>query len=125
MSKDYKDFSSERKQISRLIFKVLTERMSVKDALAVFPACHDDPTSLAAWHAVVHFEADEDIRRRDLLYKDEQDSYLEMIGFILKDGKELPQNIIDSYNDYYKESLLAKPKGVKGFWATIARFLHI
>ena len=57
----------------------------------------------AAWHALCHYEADEDIRAKDIEYNNQQIELLEMIAFAFKDGSPLPQNIIEAYHPYYKD----------------------
>ncbi len=99
-------YIKDRKKVSSLILNVLTQKMSVLDALKDYPRNLADPTLNAAFHALVHFEADEDLRNSDALYRDEQDAYLEDIANILSDGSALPYNIIEEYNKYHKESLI-------------------
>ena len=99
-------YIKDRKKVSSLILNVLTQKMSVLDALKDYPRNLADPTLNAAFHALVHFEADEDLRNSDVLYRDEQDAYLEDIANILSDGSALPYNIIEEYNTYHKESLI-------------------
>lgn len=99
-------YAEDRKKVSILIFNVLTQKMSVLDALKEYPKNLSDPTLNAAFHALVHFEADEDFRKRDSLYRDEQDSCLEDIANILAKGEPLPCNIIEEYDKYHKDSLI-------------------
>ena len=111
------DFSKERKQVSTLIFKVLTQQICVREALERFPKDVNDESINCVWHALIHFEADEDIRKNDLEYAMEQDSYLEMIAFIFQEGKELPENIIESYSEFYTGA--ETPKTYNTFWKKI------
>ena len=99
-------YITDRKKVSDLIFAVLTEKITVPDALKVFPKNLSDPTLNAAFHALVHFEADEELRSKDAEYKNEQDLYLQDIAEILAQGDALPCNIIDEYNQYHKDSLI-------------------
>lgn len=99
-------YITDRKKVSDLIFAVLTEKITVLDALKVFPKNLSDPTLNAAFHALVHFEADEELRSKDAEYKNEQDLYLQDIAEILAQGDALPCNIIDEYNQYHKDSLI-------------------
>ena len=55
-----------------------------------------------------------DISSKDNLYLQEQLEYLEFIAFTFKDGKELPQNIVDSYKQYHEEALIPHAKGLGG-----------
>ena len=99
-------YIKDRKKVSELVLAVLTGKMTVLEALKEYPKNLADPTLGAVFHALVHFEADEDLRTKDSLYRDEQDSYLEDIANILAKGESLPFNIIDEYDKYHKESLI-------------------
>lgn len=105
-SNSIESFINDRKKVSALIFDVLTQKITVLDALKQYPKNLSDPTLNAAFHALVHLEADEDLRKSDSLYKDEQDMYLEDIADILAKGEALPCNVIEEYNKYYKDSLI-------------------
>ena len=117
------DYTQLRKRVSRLFIGVLTKRISVQEALSKFPKDCEDKTIIASWHALCHLEADEDIRRKDIEYKREQDEYIEFIMFTLQKGEDLPKNIINSYIPYHKESLIPSSNNVKGILKTIKRFL--
>jgi len=120
-----KDYKEERKAVSRLIYQVLAEILCVKDALLKFPKDADDLTIKTAYHALIHLEADEDFRHRDLTYKDEQNDYLEFIAQILQNGDSLPQNIIKSYDKYYKNITTPHSKSMKGLIKSLCKFLNI
>ena len=100
------DYKRERKKAAELYNSVLAKEMLIRDALALFPKDCDDKTLIASWHALCHLEADEDIRNRDALYREEQDKYIKFIADTLKDGAELPDNIIKSYIPYHSEALI-------------------
>ena len=114
---------NNRKFVGRLIYSVLTSRRSVREAIALFPDSMDKNIE-CAYHALVHYEADEDMRYQDIEYKEEQDDYLEFIAQNLVEGKELPRNIVADYEEYYKG--VAKPwvSGVKGFLKEFLRFVN-
>jgi len=114
-----------RKIVADLIIKVLTEQLCVRDALKSFPEDIGDPSIHSAWHALLHLEADEDLRKHDRLYADEQNEYLEMIAFTLKEGNPLPQNIINSYNEYYERALLPRPTGFINTLKSLMRFVNL
>ena len=90
------DFKTDRANVSQLILDVLCEKLTVKDALLKFPKFTEDKSVIAAWHALSHYEADEDLRLKDSVYKEEQDDYLEFIAFCLRDNKDLPLNIVNA-----------------------------
>ena len=88
--------------VSRLIKQVLMGRMTVSAALKAFPNNYAvDETLDAVFHALVHYEADEDLRRRDLLYREEQDEYLHYLAEVLERGEDIAVNIIGEYKKYY------------------------
>ncbi len=99
--------------------------MHVRDALLAFPDSTDDKSVMAAYHALVHYEADEDLRHRDELYKEEQDDYIEFLSYILDKGEDLPDNIIKSYERYYKSANIPHSQDTKGFLKSFFRFLNI
>lgn len=94
--------------VSNLLNNILVEKLNVIDALRMFPKDYNDKSLDVVFHAIVHYEADEDIRHRDLLYKEEQDSYIEMLSQTLKNGDGLPLNIIAEYEKLYPEIALYK-----------------
>ena len=94
----------DRIYTGELIKRVLLGEMTAGEACRSFPKSEDDSV-LSAFCALVHLEADEDLRK-DLAYKDEQDDYLLYLSQILEQGDALPQNIIESYKEFYKESVI-------------------
>ena len=118
------DERNNRKFVGRLIFAVLTERKTVREALLLFPESKDKNIE-CAYHALVHYEADAEIRYQDIEYREAQDDYLEFMAQTLVDGKVLPRNVIADYENYYKG--ISKPwqNGFKGFLKEILRFVNI
>ncbi len=119
------DYTSQRKYVGNIIIAVLTERISVKNGLLMFPKGCEDPSIHAAWHALCHYEADEDIKARDIAFNDQQIELLEMIAFEFKDGNPLPQNIIDAYKPFYKDDPISYDSGLKGFVKRLLRFVNL
>lgn len=115
---------NDRKFVGRLVYSVLTERRCVREALKLFPDTMDKNIE-CAYHALVHFEADEDIRYRDIEYREAQNDYLEEIAQTLSAGKELPRNIIADYEDYYKGTASLWHEGWHGFLKEFKRFINI
>ena len=93
--------NNNRKFVGRLIYAVLTERKNVREAIKLFPETKDKSIE-CAYHALVHYSADEEMRYKDIEYREAQDDYLEFIAQTLSEGKALPKNIIDEYKPYYK-----------------------
>lgn len=120
-----KNYEEERKSVSRLIYMVLVESLSVKDAILKFPKDVDDPTIKTAYHALIHIEADEDLRRRDLAYREEQNDYLEFIAQVLQKGEKLPKNIIKNYEKYYKNIETPHSGNMKGLMKSLCKFLNV
>ncbi len=114
---------TDRKTVANLLRSVRLGNCSVREALLLYPKDTTDESLIAAYHALIHYEADEDIRRRDSLYKEEQDDYIEFLSYILDKGEDLPENIIANYKKYYDSApILHKntPTGFfKGFWKSL------
>ncbi|MBR5555949.1 hypothetical protein IKU74_08050 [bacterium] len=115
----------ERRLASELVKKTLLGYIPAREALLKFPPDTKDKSVQAAFHALVHFEADEDLRKRDLLYKEEQDEYLETISQILETGEDLPNNIIKNYEIYYKEANLPHADNARGNLNRFFRYLNL
>jgi len=116
---------NDRQLTARLISLVLTGRLTVRQALQSFPMNTTDKSILTAYHALIHYEADEDLRSRDAMYKDEQDEYLQLLAEILSQNRTLPQNIINSYKEYDSTVALPKDKKVRYLIAKLIKFLNI
>ena len=113
-----------RKFVGRLIFAVITERKNVREAIKLFPESKDKSIE-CAYHALVHFAADEEMRYKDIEYRDAQDDYMEFLAQTLSEGKCLPKNIIDEYKPYYKGTARPWIYGLQGFWNEFKRFINI
>lgn len=122
---EFEDIQSARKYIGNLIINVLTDKIIVREALKLFPAGVKDASIKSAYHALIHREADEDLRRRDILYRDEQDSYLEHVAQTLQQGLELPKNIIKNYNTYYRDIQINHSGEFKNLIRKICKFLNV
>jgi len=114
-----------REYVSLLLRKVLIGALTVGEAVRNFPFDTGDKSIEAAYHALVHYEADEDLRRRDIMYKEEQDEYLEMLSETLARGESLPDNIIRNYEKYYPESSIPHRHDKAGAIKSFLRFLNI
>ena len=89
------DFITDRKTVANLLRSVRLGNCSVREAMLLYPKDTTDESLVAAYHALIHYEADEDLRRRDPLYKEEQDGYilncfLKMICQILSWALHIP-----------------------------------
>lgn len=115
----------ERLLVSELVKKALLGYIPVREALLRFPHDTKDKSIHAAFHALVHLEADEDLRKRDIDYREEQDEYLALISEILASGEDLPDNIIRNYEKYYKEADIPHAKNASGNIKSFFRFLNL
>ena len=122
---EFRDIKSQRKYVGDLIIGVLTDRIIVREAIKLFPHDVKDLSIKSAYHALIHREADEDLRARDLMYRDEQDSYLEQLARILQNGQELPKNIIKNYNHYYREIEINRSSFFKSVVKRLCKFLNV
>ena len=104
----------DRRYVSRLIYSVLTEQLNVREAIKRFPISKDKNIE-CAYHALVHYSADEDLRYNDIEYREAQDEYLEYIAQTLSTGKPLPKNIIKEYAPYYSGTAHKWLAGFSGF----------
>lgn len=118
------DNLKERKFVGRLIISVLTEQKNVREAIKLFPDVNDRNIE-CAYHALVHYEADEEMRAKDIEYKEAQNEYLEYIAETLDSGKDLPKNIINEYKPYYTGRAGLWDNTLEGFWKEFLRFINI
>lgn len=114
----------QRQLVGNIIIAVLTERIPVRKALLLFPKGFTDPSIHAAWHALCHYEADEDIKVQDIEFNNQQVELLELIAFTFKDGNPLAQNIIDAYKPYYQDDPVSYENGINGIIKKLFRFLN-
>ena len=117
--------TNDRLFVSELLRNVRLGQLSVREAMLQYPKDTKDESLIAAYHALIHYEADEDIRARDLLFREEQDDYLEFIYTTLASGNDLPQNIIDSYKEFYDSAPILHEKNAKGFWKSFWKNLNV
>ena len=115
----------DRVYVAGLIRQVLISRLCVREAILNFPRDTEDKSIQSAFHALVHYEADEDLRARDSLYREEQDDYLEFIAQTLVSGKNLPKNIVADYEEYYHGISHKWQNGFKGFLKEFLRFINL
>lgn len=112
------DFSNQiiyknRLKAADLINEVLVDKKTVQTALSEFPNEKNDINIKCAFDALMHREADEDLRAKDADYAMVQDEYLEFIAQTLKQNKQLPKNVVAQYLKFYKDDIIAGKK--KGF----------
>ena len=116
---------NDRIFVGNLLREVRIGNKSVREALILYPKDTTDESLVAAYHALIHYEADEDLRRRDELYKEEQDDYIEFLSYILGRGEDVPQNIIDNYKNYYDTAPILHEHTIKGFFKGFWKSLNV
>ena len=116
---------NDRQLVSRLIILVITGQIPVRQALLSFPKDTKDKSIITAYHALIHYEADEDLRAQDFMYKEEQDEYLQFLADTLSKNRTLPKNIIKSYKNYYSDVALPKDKSMRNLIKKLCKFLNI
>ena len=92
--------------VSDLIYDVLSQKKTVSQALSLFPKERDDINLKCAFDALMHREADEDLRAKEEGYADVQDEFLADLAHILKENEKLPKNIVDEYLKYHQDNLM-------------------
>ena len=111
-----RDYTKERKFVADIIMDVLVGKLCVREALLKFPKDCDDVCCSVAWHAILHFEADEDISSKDDVFRDVQVDFLEGLCNILIAGGDLPEKLIDGYNKYHKGVDTCQCSSKEYFW---------
>ena len=113
------------KQIAGLIKDVISSKISVQNALIDFPKDNNDINIKCAFDALMHYEADEDIRSKDSEYAQLQDDYLEYIAHVLDKGENIAKDVIARYYKYHESNILpGKEKGFCGFLKYIKRVIN-
>ena len=101
---------TDRQKVARILKLVRIGDLSVREGMLAYPKDTEDESLIAAYHALIHYEADEDLRNRDMLYREEQDDYLEFLSYILERNEDLPENIIANYKQYYDSAPILHKK---------------
>lgn len=107
MESDRLTIYNNRIFVARLIYDVLCDKITVLEALSKFPKDKKDINLKCAFDALMHREADEDLRKKIRDYAQMQDEYLESLADMLKENQMLPKNIIAQYLIFHKDDLLS------------------
>lgn len=99
---------TDREFVANLIKKVLMKEISVATACKNFPKNTNDRSISAAFFALAHIEADENLRAKSSQYSDEQDDYLLTISQYLEQNQDLPINILQEYAKFYEKPPIYK-----------------
>ncbi len=124
-SLEKRDYTAERKFVAQIIMDVLSGKLTVREGILKFPKDCNDNCLDVAWHALVHFEADEDISSADDVFKGVQIDFLKGLYNILIEGHELPPNLIAGYNKYHKGVDTCQCSSKKYFWHEMKKNISI
>lgn len=105
------NYYKNRLIVANLIEEVLLGKKTVSKALSEFPKDLQDINVKCAFDALLHREADEDLRSKIKDYSKTQDDYLLEIAKILRENKTLPQNVIQRYLKFHKEDVISHDDG--------------
>ena len=90
-----------REATGNLLYSVIGNTITPFEATKFFPKNVDDISLKIAWHALIHYDADEEMRVENPEYAEEQIKYIEMLAKILVTGDELPENMLQEYEELY------------------------
>lgn len=113
-----------RENTGKLLYMIIEGAISPFDAIKYFPKNIEDTSLKIAWHALLHYDADEDMRKSDSSYAQEQILYIETLAKILSAGNKLPQNMLQDYEAIYKTTVLPKHYNWLGKIKAFFRFLN-
>ncbi len=123
MPQDKELIITARKLVGIMLYDIISKNITPFEAIQKFPKDIEDTSVKIAWHAIIHFDSDEDMRKTDNLYAQEQIKYLEGLGKILLQGEPLPENILQEYESIYEETILPKRATIKEYLKSIFRFI--
>ena len=125
MESEHLKIYQNRLLVSDLIFQVLSGKITVNQALSAFPKEKNDINIKCAFDALMHREADEDLRNKVAHYSEVQDEFLADLANILKENEKLPQNIIEQYQKYHSENLMGEwDKPLKSILKNFKRMIN-
>ncbi len=114
-----------RRQTAKLIIDVILNKITVLDALKNFPKDSTDPSVKTCFHILVHYESDEELRKKDPLYKETQDDFMVEVAQTFLKGEPLPVNIIKEYQDYYKNDLFYPTMTKENIIKRLRKFINL
>ena len=114
-----------RKKTAKLLIDVVLGKISVLQALKSFPDNSSDLSVNTCFHILVHYEADEELRSKDKLYKETQDEFVVSVAETLLKGESLPVNIIDEYKVFYESDLIYKKNSKENIIKRLRRIINL
>lgn len=115
----------ERQTAAKFLIDVILNKITVLEALKNFPKDSIDPSVRVCFHILTHYDADEDIRKKDPLYKETQDEFIVNTAEVLLKGETLPQNIIDEYKNFYGDDLFYKKNSKENIIERLKRSINL
>ncbi len=119
------DITDARKKTAKILVDVILGKISVSEALKIFPREIDDPSVKTCFHILVHFESDEDLRKKDPLYKETQDEFIVETAETLLKGESLPVNIIKEYQDFYGNDLFYRKMTKENILKRLGKIINL
>lgn len=119
------DILELRKKTAKLLIDVVLGKISVLQALKSFPDNSSDLSVNTCFHILVHYEADEELRSKDKLYKETQDEFVVSVAETLLKGESLPVNIIDEYKVFYESDLIYKKNSKENIIKRLRRIINL
>jgi len=113
-----------REATGKILFSVISGALTTFEAIKYFPKNVEDTSVKIAWHALLHYDADEEIRLREPDFAQEQIKYLELLAKILSEGNELPKNMLQDYEELYIDTVMPKRYDFFGKLKAFFRFTH-
>lgn len=113
-----------RETTGNLLYSVISNTITPFEATKFFPKNVEDVSLKIAWHALIHYDADEEMRLENPEYAQEQIKYIELLAKILVEGKELPENILQEYEGLYIDTVLPKNYNWLGKLKAFFRFTN-
>ena len=113
-----------RTNVGKLLYLLIKGDITAFEATKYFPKNIDDISLKIAWHALLHYDADEEIRLKDYLYAQEQIKFIETLANILSKGEELPHDMLIDYEKIYQTTILPKQYNWLGKIKAFFRFTN-
>ena len=124
MNEDKKTIE-QRRQVAKLLVDVILGKIKVLDALKIFPKDSNDDSVNTCFHILVHFESDEDLRKKDSLYKETQDEFIVETAETLLKGNALPADIISEYKKFYQNDLIYRKNSKENIIKRLKRVINL
>lgn len=122
---DSPDIIETRRNTAKILVDVILGKISVLNALKKLPKDSSDSSVNTCFHILVHYESDEDLRKKDALYKEVQDDFIVQTAETLLKGEPLPLNVIKEYKDYYDSDLIYRKMTKENILKRLKRIINL